>query len=375
MPDLILATPDSVPRQLLDLWDRHLTTTFRADRRQADSASAASGIRNLHQLILRDHQKTWFQLCRKGYRLFDNEKYAEAAGEIVSSLPSSSAGAIVDPLLCFFSPLWADRNNESVRILFYSEPLECAVSLRDTWRFRVQFGLALWEYYVINALEHLAGGKHILFSLSRFRDAPSRYLNDTLRRYHALKDVPDGAGTDRMTLDDSGWMSVPATPDRGQYATEAAERLYNALETDRLDDLGGARLSDSSSDILFHYGNLRAGYDEIKQARDEMALELHNLKEAGAEHADHADDTAPSAATDSDVEVVVHIDGMSPFTFVSEPDSPVIAMLRTTLQSQSRNPGELVYLESQGEEMGALYFAAGDLLAVETNTPALDAVN
>lgn len=370
MPDLVLATPDGMPRQLLDLWDQHLTTSFRADRRETDSTSAASRIRNLHQLILRDHQKTWFQLCRKGYRLFDDEKYAEAAGEIVSSLPGSSAGAIVDPLLCFFAPLWENRDSEQARILFYSEPVECAARLRDTWRFPVQFGLALWEYYVINALEHLAGGKHILFSLSRFRDAPDRYLNDVSRCYHALKCVPGGAGTVNIALDDSEWMTAPAMPDPGQYNTRAAERLYDALETDRIEDLDGVRLSDSSSDILFHYGNLRAGYDDIAQMRDDTERKLNALKATAPEHADHADNPAPPAAADSGVEVVVHIDGMSPLRFVSEPDSPVIEMLRTALQNQSRNPGELVYLESQGSEMAALYFTSGDLLAVETNQAA-----
>ena len=364
MPDLVLSTPDGVPEQLLDLWDRQLFATVRADRVDTESTSVDSQIRALHRKILADHQKSWFQLCGRGYRLTEHDDYTQSANQVLAEVDNGDSRAIVDPLLCFFAPLWRQQIESPVSIFFFTEPMECAAALQDKWRFPIRFGLALWEYYVINAISRIKKQEHLLFSYTQFCEAPSAYFEDVTTRYHDLKSIPKQSRAAASIVLDSEWHRARAVPDRQKYINQTQMYLYDALDRDRLRDAKEVELSEESRDILFHYGNLRAGYEQMKSARDELQTQLQNGTSAPDNQKVLSDPDVGGSLT----EVVVHVRGMEPLELLCEPDNPVIEMLTTTLHTQSQNPNEFVYLQCQGPDMGALYFLAGDLLALETTT-------
>ncbi len=365
MPDLVISTPEGVPNAVLELWDRHLFNTANAGSVAIRPVPQSLQVKDLHEKILRDHQKSWFQLARYGYQLFDDADYTQTAREIAREFTDDSPRVLVDPLLCFFAPLWYRELDDPICIFFYGEPLECAVRLQDRWRFPLHFGLALWEYYVVSALSHLRQQKYLLFSLARFRKSPDAYMTEIRKCYRELKGFSSQQKYDFESALDRDWSDPVATPDPRRHLTQPQTLLFDALEAGSVDDIPGLALSEQSEDILFHYGNLRAGYDQIRDTRDKLQRKLQSRGQARDSYETHRNDYKLDVS-DQNVEVVVHIDGMSPLTFLSEPDSPLIELLETTLQNQSQNPGELVYLECAGSEMSSFYFRAGDLLAVET---------
>lgn len=365
-PILVLATPDGLPLRILDLWDRSLFSTIRVHERGFKTDSLEERIETLHEKILRDHQKTWFQLCRAGFK-FDDTAYQESLQEILQTIHNESDRAVVDPLLCFFAPLWFQNMDQRTCLFYYSEPMEAAVSLQAKWRFPIHFGLALWEYYVIGALRQMNSVDYILFSSSRFREAPEPYLRETRRRFENLGGDPAANGRDLGILLKSEWNTSVALPDPARYLSQTQTDLFDRLESGDLDNTGALSLSDQSADILVQYGNLRAGYDQVKQEKEAMETELKLHQ--GVDTDKIAVTTAKSnrGSSASLVEVVVHIDGIDPLEFLVEQDNPVIETLNDALVNQSQAPNELVYLYCGESENAAIYFPAGDLLAVETN--------
>lgn len=366
VPILVLATPDGIPSRILDLWDQTLFETIRVREHGYKPGSVEEKIRTLHGNILHDHQKTWFQLCRDGFKL-DNPDYEGPLRKIVRTIHNDGDSAVVDPLLCFFSPLWCQNMDNCNCLFYYSEPMETAVNLQTKWRFPIHFGLALWEYYVIHGLRNMGAADRALFSLSQFRDTPESYLKATRRR---LEGMSGGSATnDRKigTILRSEWNISAATPDGSRYLSQSQSELFERLESNDLKETEELSVSDQSADILFHYGNIRAGYDQIKGEKESLEKKSGFSQGERPERAARAVTSSDGGSSVPLVEVVVHIDGMAPLEFLVDQDNPIVGTLRDTLLTQSQVPDELVYLYCGESKNTAIYFSARDLLAVETN--------
>lgn len=350
---------------MLDLWDRSLFLTIRTHEHEHRAGSLELRINALHDKILQDNQKTWFQVCSNAFK-FDESSYQESVKMIMQAIRNESDCAVVDPLLCFFAPLWFQNTDQHNCLFYYSEPMETAANLQAKWRFPIDFGLALWEYYVINALRQMDHPRRILFSSRQFRKAPEHYMSEITRRFKKLGKDPAKSNRGFGILLKSEWNTSIAVPDPARYLSQPQYDLFERLESGELKDIRALSLSDQAMDILFHYGNLRAGYDKVKREKETMETEL-KLYQGGETDknsvATAASDPGSSAPL---VEVVVHIDHMEPFEFLTEVDNPIIEVLNDALLTRSEAPEELVYLYCGEPENSAIYFPAGDLLAVET---------
>ncbi|MDA9982194.1 DUF1843 domain-containing protein [Gammaproteobacteria bacterium] len=363
--DLVLSTPDGVPEKLLELWDARLFSTVRADKTDRYGA-LASEILDLHNRILKDHQKHWFQVSQRQYRFDDNQDYKNKVTQILEAFLYDSKCAIVDPMLCLFTPLWISEIENPVCVFYYTEPIECAVNLQKKWRFPLQFGLALWEYYVVNALNEILQYKHLLFSQHKFRNSPVAYMEEVRERYNEIKGVSSVADNQYYDILKSEWTPKLAIPDPHQYISAAQTQLFDELESGDVDKLTNKTLSGQAEDLLFQYGNLRAGYEELKTEKDELSRQLHDQEhDAMAPVRIDGGGSVSNETGEPLVEVVVHIDGMQPQRLLSEANNPIIDTLTKALESQSTSPNEIVYLQCGETENSALYFSAGDLLGVE----------
>jgi len=361
--DLLLSTPDGIAKSLSAIWNSGL---FMPVCPQKSDSDAASGTDRLHQAIMADHQKAWYQLCNKGFQLEDNLRYKNFVGEILQTLNQEKNPVIADPLLCFLAPLWKQQLNRPVLIFHYSNPMECALALQKTWRFPLQFGLALWEHYVLSALHQIRGEKYLLFSVDQYRKAPKQYFKSFADRYRKLKGIESGT---EISFADSDFTALPpeTDPNKEEFLGEAQKRIFTALESQDLESIRDVALSAQATDLLFHYGNLRSGFESIKSRISEPQPQVE-VPSSAIEETQQPDNQPMTIDTDEPlVEVTVHIDGLPPQEFASSPDNPVLEVLNTALQNQSDRPNEMIYLQSAESETGAIYFSAGDLIAVETN--------
>ncbi len=334
---------------------------------QNDNHRLAARIATLHQDIMEDHQKTWYQVCNQGFHLQGNPRYESAVREVLEALTPIRNPVIADPLLCFLAPAWKASLDHPVIILHYSHPMECAHSLQKKWRFPLQFGLALWEYYVVCALAQMQGERPLLFSLNGFRKSPADYMASFADGYRALRESETHMDPELDAQYSESIAPPEQHPDEEEFLGKSQRNLFEALESGDLDNVRNVGLSAQASDLLFHYGNLRSGFDAYRRAgatprtREESATPEIESSSRPSDPVDFGPDDG-----DRLIEVRVHIDGLPPQEFLSGPDNPVLQVLSDALQNQSTKPDDVIYLQSAESESGAIYFSAGDLLAVET---------
>ncbi len=329
--------------------------------------STGSKIRHLHQKILSDHQKAWYQRITPRDDLPENKDYSAELIPILQRLNSRSTSLIHDPLLNFFLPLWKSCAKDLVILFYYSEPVECALALQKQWRFPINFGLALWENYIIAACRNLANQGCIPVSTSKLRVSPKSHLASICCSLNR-----ETAGQIQIGIDQQKKL-LPVFADQScesgqkqEFLRKSQEDIYIALEIGNFADIGERSLSSQSVDILDHYGQLRAGFEWEKAQNDMKNKHPTNA----AVHSKPVSSTTTLSVPESLVDdsslgtATVYIQGMEPLQFLAEPDSPVIENLgRCLLQDHN----ELVFLNYEGEGKETLYFMSADLLAIESN--------
>lgn len=358
--DLMLTTPDGVPESLVELLRNRVFSPVNPGKGSGVSDQA---VQDLHRMVMEDHQKTWYQVCNQGFQLEGNMRFDNLVRENIDTLVTMVNPVIVDPLLCFLAPLWKQQLIRPVMIFCYRDPIDCAHLLQKTWRFPLQFALALWEYYVINAVSQICGEKYLLFSLDQYRKSPATYLEgfvDDYRKARGIEQLPAMQEIVAASNEHDGDFE-----DADEFLTPIQKRLFEALEVNDLDAIKDQTLSAQAKDLLFHYGNLRSGFESGGTSNHDFSVPKPTPT---SESIPQPEEGFVEYDTDEPlVEITVHIEGLPPQEFISTPDNPVLEVLNNALQNQSDNPGEMIYLQSAESETGAIYFAAGDLLAVETH--------
>jgi hypothetical protein len=376
MTTLLLSTPDGIPGNLLDLFRSSLIDIVVPKRGIPGRGGVDTlgwKLGELHDEVLGKQQKTWFQLNERGLPADKNEALLKKMRAIKSRLPADGNCGIHDAAMIFFAPLWRQVLPSPALLFYYSEPMETALHLRNSWRFPISAGLALWEYYVCTALNLLVEGEHVVVSSRKLRRDPTGQLLEMAARLEPLiplKQAPRDVNkmARALCLD-----PVDDTLDPALYLNDAQKRLYSELES------GGTgksehRICEQSRDLLFHYGNLRAGFEGVKQECRTLALALRRCGGNEEERMLEQRATVIPSVPDGDnnlLDVVVHIKHMKPLVFAAPPDSPILDMLFTALRAPATDAGRIIYLQYEAGESDAIYFPIGSLLAVDTTRATL----
>ena len=368
---LVLSTPEGVPSNLLNLWDRSLFSTVRSSTRDSRPSQIGIDVSQLHAKILTDHQKTWYQLNQAGFDLIEDASYREAATDILESLTRIDQAALVDPLLCFFSPIWESRSQPPVYLFYFSDPAETAVRLQALWRFPIEFGLALWEYYVVSAFRHIEKKKVLLFSSSKFRESPNDYMEHITQRYLRLSGETSSVLFNLGPISKSEWDDSANTDVLQDYLSGTHTWLYEELESERVESILGASLSTRTSDILFHYGNLRAGYEKIKN-------ELHSIKHGIVLEKSQPPEIVPPKKLENKflhsqpqvqkIKLTVRLKHMEPVEFIIDSNNPIIDTLIAALSCPPENSAGIVHLDCYDSHASAFYFSISDLIGLDTSS-------
>ncbi len=348
---LLLSTPDRTVAPLLDAlssnFDCIAQPTFNQLEQPANS-DAEIEIHRFHRAILQGHQKQWYQPLTDTKKVFEAESNRNQLNSILSTLGQSN-WLVHDPLLAYFLPNWLTAEQQFKIIFSYSSPMHCALSLQNTWRFPIAFGLALWENYVLSAAVNLHQLDHTLISLSKLKTADKSYFRSIARSLSPL--VIDDLSTSLETHDRSDDFVLP-----GSFQV-----ICDLLENHELGTLAARPLSSESRDILEFYGQLRAGYQHVQTERDHLRLQLLNSVQ---DNDTSTELVQPHLTNDAQLVLVkVHIEGMEVVEFYADPSSPVLDMLRSNLVNSTQD--QLLYLSYGEEEHDTLYFMSSSLLALE----------
>jgi hypothetical protein len=372
MNTLILCSPDIYDRNFADVFDRvpeKLVLPLTGLRPETTPGSPQQRIFALHQSVLADQQKYWFQRFSSNGQTPDFANYEVELDSILDSMGSD--WLLQDPLLVHLLPLWLSRVNNPVLFLYYTEPLECALALQQKWRFPIAFGLALWESYMLTAANNLGDHPCIPVSCTKLRQSPQAAMDFIHKQIRGIYPKDSSLDTEKCIswppLASSLKTDLPAYSD---FLQDSQKGIFKLLENGEIKQLEDKNLAPQSADILDYYGQLRAGFEMLKQKHDDL-VERPNL--------DLCDDTAentsasrhpkpgPKAETASTLRsVTVHIEGMEAIEFVVESNSSILKMLEHSLQTTGQTPDELVYLDYENEGTSALYFMKSRLLGIET---------
>jgi len=375
MNSLVLSSPDLFDRHFADMFDQlpmpaRVVLPGSGIAPESKPESPQHRIYALHQKILADQQKAWFQPLFSKSSALD---FGEYEGELDSILNSIDYSWLVqDSLLNHFLPLWLSRTDEADFFLLYSEPLECALTLQQKWRFPISFGLALWESYMLAAANNLIDHPCILISCSKLRQSPQTVIKSVLKQIRDIypeHNIP-------ISGKNTSWpaISTKLKDDlslHSGFLQDSQKDIFAHLENGEIRPLEGRALAPQSADILDYYGQLRAGFDLLKKKHNQFRK---RTDQEDGEHTVEKTSTSksPETVTIPDEnstlrEVTVHIRGMEPVEFIVEDNSPILQMLWHSLQSSGQTPDEMVYLDYEDNGASALYFMRSSLQGIETS--------
>jgi hypothetical protein len=355
---LLLSTPDLRQNPIVQHLEPYYEHVFSPRLKQIKgypSNTIESQITALHQKILQDQQRSWYQNICIPDDSFKNHEYQETIKPLLERLEQKD-WLLHDPLLVHCLPMWLPKIESPSIIFYYSAPMECAHALQQSWRFPLAFGLALWEHYVLTACKNVKNDDCILVSSSKLRQSPKKHLQPILSKLGIAQ------------AKDWSVFSTTESPKLSEHAgalQQNQQQIFEVLESGDLSSLYDRSLSDESLDILNYYGQLRSGFETVKAERDALRSKLSvgqnkikptAIEPTTAESFDHTEDSL--------CKVRVYVEGMDMLEFYADPSSPVLDMLQSHLVNIEQD--ELIYLNYGDNENDTLYFMSSDLLAMET---------
>jgi hypothetical protein len=386
-----LSTPDLTSTTFADsmrsYYDESISVGLNKSTAYADE-SAESKIYQLNQELLKDLQKKWYQLSPSDLSSLKSEQYKDQASEVINMYGKKSI-IFQDALGTFFMPVWRDVIKDSKLVFQYSTPSDCATMLRDKWRLPLPYGLAIWESHVIAAAKNMVDYAPVLISSSRLAKSPARQIKKISRKLaisgfadpNIFKDL--STNRDRVDVD------------------RTYKLIFDLLEKGKLDKIASLSLSDQSSDMIEYYGQMRSGFEQLRQENEQLQARVFAFEqlqtsvgnpestadsfptneeeklipEETSSMASEGSNSKGDSRSDLDlsiygslVSVKVYIDGMDDLEFYSEPDSAVIDMLQTHIANSAINRetnDEMIYLNYGEGEDDALYFMTSTLKGME----------
>ena len=373
---LVISPPDQMASPLTEILRQspvRLVQSGHGHSAVYASDSPEQRIHRFHAKLLSRIQKTWYQYLPSDKLSLDDDEVTREIKEITALLDRHESWVVQDPLLACMLPAWLKHIDDAEVLLHYNEPLDCALALKQKWRFPVNFGLALWEQYVLMSISSLQGKKSLRLSSKSLGRQPNAVLSSLMERLGG--DVTSFSLTTGSEESGESMFSRETLARHADFLQDSQRALLQHLEAGELDRIADRELSLQSQDILDTYGRLRAGFDRLRDERDEArdtarkALTNGDQDITGISAGATADVHEPvedSGSPDAFCRVTVHIRDQDPVEFLSDVDSPILQMLQQAMQTAGDNPGQLLYLELQDEETCTLYFVASDLLGIET---------
>ena len=121
-------------------------------------------VRNLNDMVLHSAGADWHRLSTFSLDRVPPETIAQfrkEAGKLILAMDAHRPWFLKEPRFCVLAPLWFEHLEFPICVLAYRSPIEVARSLQIRNGFSLSFGLALWEYYNVAALNASRGMRRI----------------------------------------------------------------------------------------------------------------------------------------------------------------------------------------------------------------------
>ena len=387
MKALFLCTPDlnaTNTASLLTPWCGAPIQCFQDLHVKTNHLDAANLVENLHQDIFHDSQKHWFQLASNGFNNIGHNRPPLWSKPAFESILRHQHWLVSDPRFCHTMPFWHQNLEPEIVIIAYTDPLSCALSLSKTWRFPISVGLALWEYYLLGATRQCKDQTTLVISTHKFlhdRSTFNHQFTEQLTKLGYNKEetlqIIQSAPAPVFTEFDS------SNEDIQELVTDHHMTIFNQLEALQLDTVANRALSFHSHDLLSHYGDLRAGYEQIKQQRNNIQTQLDTIQQAQEHETQEPTENSntptattltntvitnppsnQSLSTNNSVEVSVQIKDMQPLEFICPQNAPILQTLQDVLQNPAEFTDKLVFLNYGQDANQALYFPGCNLYSL-----------
>ena len=354
---LILSTPDIRSDSVLEFLASQMDFSFNpmlADHSNLPTGEIENTLIQLNQTVRESKSKSWFQPLTMTSEELNNPENKKVVKEITDNL-SDKQWQLHDPFLLHTLPLWLSEIEDTHILFYYSSPLECATALQRSWRFPISFGLALWEYYVIKATSILQDKDVLLLSRNKLAKSTKGHLSPILKNIGLAQP--------------SKWsdLAIPSFSLESEGVYEDQQKLFKLLEKGNLTSISKLKLSDSSLNNLEYYGQLRAGFERIKDERDDLLDQLNKQQKQDSEP-----EQVATLSTDNDpsiCKVTVFLDNADPMEFYSDPQSPVLDMLQDHLVNNETD--QLLFLNCGEQGTETVYFMSSSLLGINTSPVAV----
>ena len=373
MKALFLPTPDINAAMMANLLVPWCNTPVQSFQNMETGINLATLIDGMHQDIFFDAQKKWFQIGSEDLKNIGQTRPNGWPESTFTSISTRDQWLICDSRLCLTAPFWQTNLKPDISVIAYSEPLACAVSLSQTWRFPISVGLALWEYYLLSALKNCKNQKAIFLSLSKFHHDRSLF-NRLFAEQLATFGYAEVDTLEKLESVSSSILSAidVSNIDTTEFLTTTQAKIFNELEQLDLEAVTNRSLSPQSRDLLHHYGDLRAGYERLKVRHNTVQQELYSAR---AGQASPINEETPLNAATSElqnlsqesnqyVEVSVQVQDMQQLEFVCSKNADILTTLQEVLQNPTEYTDKLLFLNYGQNGTQTLYFPGSSLLGI-----------
>jgi hypothetical protein len=376
MKALFLSTPDLDATRMANLltpWCDAPIQCFQDMQTGVDRVDIGTLVDNLHQDIFLDAQKSWFQYASEGFNNIGEGRPGKWSASTFAAITQRDRWLISDSRLCLTAPFWQSNLKPEALVIAYSHPLVCALMLSKTWRFPISVGLALWEYYLLCAVNHCKNQTTIILSLVKFRHERNQFNRIVAKQLAKLGYAEDDSLEKLKSISSPIFSTVDASgTDPRDYLSDNQAGILAELEELDLEAVAKRSLSAQSQDLLLHYGDLRAGYEKLKLQRNQVQQELNAVN--AAKPAPQAEEIQPKVATESSsdvqldtanyVEVSVQVKDMRRLEFICSKDAPILNTLQEVLQNPYEYTDKLLFLNYGQNGDQSLYFPGCNLLSL-----------
>lgn len=190
----------------------------------------------LDEGVLRQQACAWNRVARfKPTELGDValEPLRLRARDFVMRMDANRPWVVKDPRLCLLMPFWTPLLECPVCVLIHRDPIEIAVSLQKAQGVPLLTGVALWERYVLSALEGSADLPRTLVAYHDLISDPARTLKELHRQLTALGVRKLECPSEKelsSAIDSSLYRNRLGTEAVIQYLNESQRQLLQALE-------------------------------------------------------------------------------------------------------------------------------------------------
>lgn len=232
-------------------------------------------IMELNDALLLSAGATWFSVAGfKPERVpRDSRKTClHQINTIIQEMDTHAPWVIKDPRMCLVLPLWKDFFTDAVYIFVSRNPVEIASSLRTRNQLSMNHAIALWEFYMLEALRETVASPRVLIAYSDLLQNP----RETVAQFFADLSCAGVAGLQAVAND-----TLATIVDKNLYRAQAGQSSTSSYLNAEQEHLF-ASLEDKSCLAWRQVPNLSLGARDFLHFNREALRALQEKKEIEA---------------------------------------------------------------------------------------------